>query len=124
MPPVGIVAYYSAINDSSVQLRDAPLPYPDIRESTRRILYNLLGFLRCKEKVEQTALAVLPKSYMDGFASDVEYALKEKPVNAADAKCSDPKDKQVIDAFIEGLQGGFTQFNADIEKAIRATNVF
>ena len=57
-----------------------------------------------------------------GFADDVEKALEEKPVNAADAECSDPKDKQMIDAFIEGLEGGFTQFDADIEKAIRECN--
>ena len=62
--------------------------------------------------------------YQLGFADDVERALKEKPVNAADAKCSDAKDKQMIDAFIEGLEGGFTQFDKDIETAIRATNAF
>ena len=60
--------------------------------------------------------------YMDGWASQVEYALKEKPVNAEDAKCSDLKDKQMIDAFIEGLDGRFPHFNAEIEKAIKETN--
>ena len=62
--------------------------------------------------------------YQLGFADEVEEALEDKPVNAADAKCSDPKDKQMIDAFIDGLEGGFTQFNADIETAIRATNAY
>ena len=59
--------------------------------------------------------------YMDGFAFQVEKALEDKAVNAADAKCSDAKDKQMIDAFIEGLDG-FAKFNADIEKAIKETN--
>ena len=59
--------------------------------------------------------------YQMGLAEEVEAALKDKPVNAADAECSDPKDKQMIDAFIEGLDG-FAQFNKDIETAIRATN--
>ena len=61
--------------------------------------------------------------YKGGFARHVEEALEDKPVNAADAKCSDPKDKQMIDAFIEGLEG-FPKFNKDIETAIRATNAY
>ena len=61
--------------------------------------------------------------YKLGWASQVEAALKKKPVNARDAKCSDPKDKQMIDAFIEGLDG-FPQFNKDIETAILATNAY
>ena len=62
--------------------------------------------------------------YMQGVPWQVEKALKKKPVNAADAECSDAKDKQMIDAFIEGLEGGFTQFNKDIETAVRATNAY
>ena len=62
--------------------------------------------------------------YLSGYDFQVESALKDKPVNAEDAACSDPKDKQMIDAFIEGLDGGFAQFNADIETAIKATNHF
>ena len=62
--------------------------------------------------------------YRDGIAYEVEDALKDKPVNAEDAECSDAKDKKMIDAFIEGLEGGFEQFNKDIETAIRATNAY
>ena len=59
--------------------------------------------------------------YKWGYAYEVENALEEKPVNSADAKCSDAKDKQMIDAFIEGL-GGFAKFNKDIETAVKETN--
>ena len=33
------------------------------------MLYNLLGFLHCRDAVEKTALEVLPRSYMDDFPS-------------------------------------------------------
>lgn len=76
------LTYYQAISDTSVQFKDETNPYLDLCDSSRRIVYNLLGFLRCRDEVEQTALAVLPQSYLDSdrfasFSVDLE-ALRQK----------------------------------------------
>ena len=56
--------HFGKASYTDMHYRDEARPFEELSDSSRRILYNLLGFLRCKNAVEKTALAVLPKDYM------------------------------------------------------------
>ena len=60
--------------------------------------------------------------YKTGWATLVKDQLKETPVDAAKAECSQDEDKKMIDDYINNLPGGFVQFNADLDRTIRASN--
>lgn len=60
--------------------------------------------------------------YQGGRASHVEAQLKKTPVDAAKTECSQDEDKKMIDDYIRNLPGGFGQFNADLDRTIRASN--
>ena len=63
------VDHYCQFNEADIRYKDPVRPYEELSDSSRRILFNLLGFVRCRQAVEMTALAVLPEAYMDQCAS-------------------------------------------------------
>lgn len=61
--------HFNAVNEEGIVYADFSTLFKGLAASSRRIIFNLLGFLRCKEAVEQTALAVLPGNYMERYSS-------------------------------------------------------
>ena len=80
------LAVYGALQ-SGLSYRDTVHPFEGISESSRRIMYNLIGFLDCRDAVERTALAVLPHSFLDRFPSFSEEpsALRQAPASGSAA---------------------------------------
>ena len=70
---------YELIAAAGVAPYDEDHTYPGLRGSTRRMLYNLMGFLRARDSVEATARGTLTGSKMDQFASfKHEHLMRQK----------------------------------------------
>jgi len=84
IPRAEWLARYRSFNKDCLVFVDEDRPYPELKESSRRIIFNLLGFLTCREAVDATAQSVLPRSYMDQFASfQVEDPVQQRPRGGA-----------------------------------------
>ena len=83
------LAHYGLLG-KGVRLVDEDRKYDGLNESTRRTIFNLLGFVKSRDAVLATAATVLPHEYMNQFPSfKMEKAMRQrcadgKPVRSYD----------------------------------------
>lgn len=59
--------------------------FPNLNDTSRATIYNLLGFLVSRQKVDEVATQKLPARYMDGFPSFTAGELRQKRLGGSGA---------------------------------------